>query len=82
MFEKSEGKAKRVLGQIEGAAGEIFGDTGTQLSGNARALAGKTQEAYGEALDQVRDVTTSNPILVLAAAVAVGFAFGALFTRR
>src|ERR1700761_1744916 len=51
------GAAKDFVGQVEGAAGDITGDTETQASGRVREAAGKGQNLYGQAKDAARDAT-------------------------
>lgn len=82
MFEKTEGTAQKLVGKAQEAVGDVAGDTGMQLEGKARQVAGKVQQSYGEALDQVRDVTASNPLATLATVAAVSFLVGALWSKR
>ncbi len=51
------GSAKEFGGRVEGAVGEIAGDTKTQASGRAREAAGTVQDLYGQAKDTARDAT-------------------------
>ena len=51
------GSAKDIAGQVEGAVGEITGDTDTQAAGIIREAAGKAQNFYGQAKDAARDAT-------------------------
>jgi uncharacterized protein YjbJ (UPF0337 family) len=51
------GSAKDVAGKVEGAVGDIAGDTKTQAAGRAREAAGTVQNLYGHAKDAARDAT-------------------------
>jgi len=44
-----EGKVKNGLGQAEQAAGEVLGDPGMQLRGEARQVEGAAEDAVGRA---------------------------------
>lgn len=50
-----EGAARKVGGKIEGAVGDLTGDTKTQAEGAADRLTGSAQRGYGQAKDAVRD---------------------------
>jgi uncharacterized protein YjbJ (UPF0337 family) len=49
------GSAKDFAGKVEGAAGDMMGDSETQASGRVREAAGTAQNLYGQAKDQIRD---------------------------
>lgn len=51
------GSAKEYAGRVEGAVGDVAGDTKTQASGKAQEAAGTVQNLYGQAKDAVRDAT-------------------------
>jgi uncharacterized protein YjbJ (UPF0337 family) len=51
------GSAKEFGGRVEGAIGEMAGDTKTQASGRAREAAGAVQNLYGQAKDAASDAT-------------------------
>ncbi|AEA64963.1 MULTISPECIES: CsbD family protein [Burkholderia] len=82
MFEKTEGRAQNLAGKVQEAVGDVIGDRGTQFEGRARQVAGRMQESYGGALDQLRDVTASQPLAALATVAALSFVIGALWSRR
>ncbi|MGI8841951.1 MAG: hypothetical protein ACR2F8_14400, partial [Caulobacteraceae bacterium] len=44
---EAEGAEKVVLGKFETAAGEVLGDTGMRVRGEARQVGGHIQEAAG-----------------------------------
>jgi uncharacterized protein YjbJ (UPF0337 family) len=51
------GSAKDFAGKVEGAVGNMAGDTKTQASGRAREAEGTVQNLYGQAKDVARDAT-------------------------
>ena len=75
---KVEGTVKEIGGKLEQTAGDMLGDTGTQMAGTARELSGKAQQVWADLSDVVRETTTERPFTALASAVAAGFILGAL----
>jgi len=53
--DRMAGSAKDFAGKVEGAVGDIAGDTKTQASGRASEAAGTVQNLYGQAKDAARD---------------------------
>jgi uncharacterized protein YjbJ (UPF0337 family) len=53
------GSAKDLAGQVEGAVGDVTGDSETQASGRVREATGKAQNLYGQAKDQIKDTARS-----------------------
>ena len=51
-----EGMARTIGGKVEGAVGNMTGDTKTQADGVVDKVTGKAQRMYGNAKDNVRDV--------------------------
>src|SRR5689334_20157771 len=51
------GAAKDAAGKVEGAFGNVLGDSKTEASGRAREAAGTVQNLYGQAKDVVRDAS-------------------------
>ena len=49
-----EGAARKVGGKVEGAVGDLTGDSKMQASGRMDDLAGSAQRGYGQAKDAVR----------------------------
>ena len=49
-----EGAARKVGGKVEGAVGDLTGDSRTQAQGAADRFAGDAQNSYGQAKDAVR----------------------------
>ncbi|KWI47503.1 CsbD family protein [Burkholderia pseudomultivorans] len=82
MFEKTTGTVQKMAGKAQEAVGDVTDSTGMQFDGMARQVIGGVQESYGEALEQLRDVTSRNPIATLAAVAAVGFLIGTLWSKR
>lgn len=50
-----EGAARKVGGKIEGAVGDLTGDSKMQADGAVDRLTGSAQRGYGQAKDAVRD---------------------------
>lgn len=56
-----EGSLNEFGGKVEGAFGDVTGDTKTQVSGKVDELKGKAQDAYGKAhdvIDKAREKVT------------------------
>lgn len=53
------GAAKEFGGRVEGAVGDVAGDSKTQASGTAREAAGTVQNLYGQAKDAARDASVA-----------------------
>ena len=51
------GSAKDFAGKVEGAVGDLAGDSKTQAEGRAREAAGTVQNLYGQAKDAARDAS-------------------------
>ncbi len=49
-----EGAARKVGGKVEGAVGDLTGDTKMQASGRIDDVTGSAQRGYGQAKDAVR----------------------------
>lgn len=54
-----EGTARTIGGKIEGAVGNMTGDSKMQADGLVDKVTGKAQQAYGQASDTVRDAVGS-----------------------
>ena len=50
-----EGALNEFGGKVEGAFGDVTGDTKTQVSGKIDELKGKAQDAYGKAREKVTE---------------------------
>ena len=53
-----EGTARTIGGKIEGAVGDMTGDSKMQADGAVDKVTGKAQKAYGQAADTVRDTVS------------------------
>ncbi|PRF45560.1 CsbD family protein [Burkholderia multivorans] len=82
MFEKTTGTVQKLAGKAQEAVGDVTGSADMQFDGVARQVIGGVQETYGEALEQLRDVTSRNPLATLAAVAAAGFLIGTLWSKR
>ncbi|HTH62252.1 MAG TPA: CsbD family protein [Paraburkholderia sp.] len=76
---KTEGVMHEAVGRATEAAGDMLGDAGTTLRGNAKVLCGKSMQMVGDAADVARDALADKPLAVLGAALGVGFVIGALW---
>jgi len=83
------GAVQQTVGKVQGAAGDLLGDTKTQAEGAAREIAGKAQEAYGQAKEvahsaaqQVGRGMDQQPVIALLVAGVIGYALGVLTVRR
>ncbi|CAB3675868.1 CsbD family protein [Paraburkholderia rhynchosiae] len=75
---KVEGVVNEMGGKVQQTAGEMLGDTGTQMAGTAREFSGKAQQVWADFTDVVRESTLERPFTALAIAAAAGFILGAL----
>ena len=64
-----EGKVKNGIGQAEAAAGEVLGDPGMQVRGEARQIEGAAEDAIGRAKETIgktakiaREAVAARPI--------------------
>ncbi|MDZ4831443.1 MAG: CsbD family protein [Phycisphaerae bacterium] len=48
------GKAKQLKGTVKEVVGKVTGDRSTELKGKGEKIAGKVQEGYGKAKDELR----------------------------
>ncbi len=86
--DRIEGTVGKMAGKVQGAAGDLIGDTKMQGEGRIREAAGYVQENYGAAVDQVRglseelaDRVQESPILAVLGAVGIGYLLGRLTAR-
>ena len=77
-----EGTARNIGGKIQDAVGAVTGDTATQARGQADRVAGAAQNAYGQAVDEVRDFTSDKPFVALLSAMGIGVTLGILLARN
>jgi len=77
-----EGAAREFGGRIEDAVGAVTGDKETQARGQADRVAGAAQNAYGQAVDGVRNFASDQPLVALLSAMGIGIVVGLLFSRN
>jgi len=76
-----EGATRNLGGKIQDAVGAVTGDKETQVRGQVNRTAGAAQNAYGQAVDGVRDFTSDQPIVALLSAMGLGLIIGMLLGR-
>ncbi len=88
MSDEFDGAVNKVAGKVQGAAGDMLGDTKTSIDGRLREAAGKIQENYGAAAEQVRGFTEElteriheTPLLAILAAAGLGYLLGRITAR-
>jgi uncharacterized protein YjbJ (UPF0337 family) len=86
--DKLEGTFREAKGRVQGAAGDLLGDSKNQAEGKLNEVAGKLQQNYGEAADQLRglageltDRIHETPLLATLAALGLGYVIGRLTAR-
>ena len=62
--------------------GAVTGDAATQARGQMNRAAGSAQNAYGQAVDEVRSFASEQPIAALLSAVGLGVIVGYTFLGR
>lgn len=77
-----KGAFQAAAGKIEESVGNFAGDAKTQVSGRARQAAGQARQTYGQVVEDMRDITTDNPIGALLAAAGLGGPLGMILARR
>jgi len=87
--DRFSGTVKQAAGKVQGAAGDLLGDSKTQAEGAAREIAGRAQDAYGQAKDVARGAAEQvgrgveqQPVVALLIAGVIGYALGLLTSRR
>ena len=86
--DKVEGTVDKLAGKVQGAAGDMLGDSKMQADGTIRQAAGYVQENYGAAVDQVRGLSEElaervqeSPLLAVLGAVGLGYLLGRITAR-
>ena len=74
-----EGAARNIGGKIQDAVGAVTGDAETQARGQMNRAAGSAQNAYGQAVDEVKSFATDQPVVALLSAMALGVVIGFLW---
>jgi uncharacterized protein YjbJ (UPF0337 family) len=77
-----EGTARNIGGKVQDAVGAVIGDKATQARGQMNRAAGSAQNAYGQAVDEVRSFATDQPVAALLSAMTFGIVIGFLLARR
>lgn len=88
MSDEIDGTVNKYAGKAQGAAGDVLGDTKTSTEGRIREAAGKLQENYGAAAEQVRGFTEElteriheTPLIAVLAAAGIGYLLGRITAR-
>jgi uncharacterized protein YjbJ (UPF0337 family) len=88
MNDEFDGAVNKMAGKVQGAAGDALGDAKTSIDGRIREAAGKIQENYGAAAEQVRGFTEElteriheTPLLAVLAAAGLGYLLGRITAR-
>ena len=76
-----EGTARNIGGKIQDAVGAVSGVKDTQARGKMNRAAGSAQDAYGQAVDEVRSFASDQPVIALLSAMVVGVVIGFLLGR-
>jgi uncharacterized protein YjbJ (UPF0337 family) len=77
-----EGTARNIGGKIQDAVGAVTGDKETQARGQMNRATGSAQNAYGQAVDEVKNFASDQPVVALLSAMALGVVIGLLLGRR
>jgi uncharacterized protein YjbJ (UPF0337 family) len=83
-----EGTAREFGGKVQGAAGDLIGDSKTSAEGRVNEAMGRIQENYGAAADQIRGLSEElaervheSPLLAVLVSVGIGYLLGRLTAR-
>jgi len=76
-----EGTIRDLGGKVQDAVGGLTGDVNTQAKGKWNQAAGKAQQTFGQAADELRDNITNSPLTALALVGGIFFALGFLARR-
>ncbi len=86
--DRIEGTARELGGKVQGAAGDLLGDSKTSAEGRVNEAMGKLQDSYGAAADQVRGLSEElaervheSPLLAVLASIGIGYLLGRLTAR-
>jgi uncharacterized protein YjbJ (UPF0337 family) len=77
-----EGTARNIGRKIEDAVGAVTGDAANQVRGQMNRAVGSAQNAYGQAVDEVRSFASDQPVVALLSAMTLGIVIGFLLARR
>jgi uncharacterized protein YjbJ (UPF0337 family) len=76
------GAARDFAGKIQEGVGAVTDDNSAQPRGQANRAAGAVQNAYGQAVDGVRDFASGQPLVALLSAMGIGIIIGLLLNRN
>jgi uncharacterized protein YjbJ (UPF0337 family) len=76
-----EGAAREFGGKFQDAVGGLTGDASTQAEGKWNQAAGKAQQTFGAATEELRENVANKPLTALALVGAIGLALGYLARR-
>jgi len=86
--DRIEGTAREFGGKVQGAAGDLLGDTKMSAEGRVHEAVGRLQENYGAAADHIRGLSEElaervheSPLLAVLASVGIGYLLGRLTAR-
>jgi uncharacterized protein YjbJ (UPF0337 family) len=77
-----EGAARNFGGKVQDAVGGLTGDADTQARGKFNQATGQAQQAYGAAVDNLKDFTSAQPMAALLTAMGVGVLLGFILGRN
>ncbi len=77
-----EGAARNIGGKVQDAVGGLTGDAATQARGKINQAAGQAQQAYGAAVDDLKEFTSNQPMTALLAAMGIGVVLGFILGRN
>jgi uncharacterized protein YjbJ (UPF0337 family) len=77
-----EGAARNFGGKLQDAVGAVTGDAETQARGQVNRAAGAAQNAYGQAVDGVREFASEQPLTALLSTLGIGIIIGILLGRN
>lgn len=80
--DRVEGAARNFRGKIEDAVGAVTCDKATQARGQLNRAEGSAQNAYGRAVDGVRDFASDQPLVALLSTMGIGIIIGLLLNRN
>ena len=75
-----EGAIRDVAGKVQDAVGAVTGDVATRARGQMnRAAGGGAQNAYWQAVDEVRSFASDQPVIALLSAMTLASSSGSLW---
>ncbi len=77
-----EGTTRNIGGKVKDAVGGLTGDAYTEARGKADQAIGKTQDMYGQFIDEMKDFASAKPVAALLSAMGVGVVLGFFLRRR